>query len=518
MASVSNLDHPDNGRPDAWLREPGVAAALLAWAVAALVVIVVYVWFVSVGYWTWWPKTTYTYDLLGSAFKSGQLSLQDAPDPALLALPNPYDPAARVSTQYPWDASLYGGKYYLYWGPTAGLFLAVIKLFYGGQIADQYLVFVFVSGIFVFSCLLLLSLWRRYFRFDMPAGAVFLSFLALGLVGPATWLLNRPAGYEAAIAGGQFLFIAGLYFAVTALLETSYSTGKLILAGACWSLAVGSRASIVLPIAVMTLAIIVRLWRKSPRRFSMVRPIAALTVPLALGAAALAWYNWARFGSLTEFGQRYQLTVIDLNAMYGQVFSVRYIVDNLHNYLLNLVAIGRTFPFVTPLAPGRLPGSPALSIPPAEIEPVTGLLVSAPFLVYAILPLVALFGRPHRDSTSEAVAARHAREQSPRWLYVGLLCCGAISSLFILLYFYPTMRQLEDVVPVLALLAVLGFWEGWRYLRHHPVGLTLYGVAAFVLILVSILMSSLLAVTSYDDRFLHLNRELLRQLIRFFGR
>jgi len=244
----------------------------------------------------------------------------------------------------------------------------------------------------------------------------------------------------------------------------------------------------------------------------------ALAVPLALGGAVLGWYNWARFGSPIEFGLRYQLTFIDLHALYGQAFSVGYVIDNLHNYLINAVTVGRTFPFLTPLNPGRLPGGPALSIPQAEIEPVTGLLVSSPFLIYALLPLASLVGRFHQDPAGVVVPERREGQGSPHWLYVGLLGCAASSFFFVLLYFYPTMRQLEDVVPTLALLAVLGFWEGWRYLQHRPTGLPLYAVVGITLILASILASSLLAVTSYDDRFQHLNRELLRQLIRFFGR
>jgi len=35
-------------------------------------------------------------------------------DPRLAALPNPYDPNARAALFYPWDASYFGGHYYLY--------------------------------------------------------------------------------------------------------------------------------------------------------------------------------------------------------------------------------------------------------------------------------------------------------------------------------------------------------------------------------------------------------------------
>ncbi len=499
----------------------GVAApirAFLAFAAAAIIVLIVYVWLVSVGYWTWWPKTTYTYDLLGSAFRAGHLSLQDAPDPSLLALADPYEPAARVTIQYPWDASLFGGKYYLYWGPTPGLLLGILKLFYSGQIADQYLVFCFVLGLFGFSCLLVIAVWRRFYARDVPPAALFLSFLALGLVGPATWLLNRPAGYEAAISGGQFFFMAGLYFAVTAALSVDPSPGRLTLAGISWSLAVGARISILLPIAAMLIVIVARLVRQERDVRQRRRRLASLMIPLLAAGVILAWYNWARFGSPLEFGLRYQLTFINMRALYDQTFSARYVADNLYNYLLNPVARDRVFPFLLPMAPQRLPPGPALVVPPAQIEAVTGILLSSPFLVYALLPLAASLGRKPQGTPPSEEGLAVPAVRSPIWLYLGLTVSAAVAFIFILLYFFPTMRQEMDIVPLLALLAVFGFWEGWRYLEGRRLWLTLYGLATLALVLSSVLVGFLLAVTSYDNRFQHLNRDLLRELIRLFGR
>lgn len=498
------------------LREP--IPAFLAFAAAAVFVLVVYVWFISVGYWTWWPKTTYTYDLLGSAFRAGQLSLQDAPDPSLLALSDPYEPAARVTIQYPWDSSLFVGKYYLYWGPTPGLLLTILKLFYSGQIADQYLVFCFVLGLFIFACLLALAVWRKFFAGDVPTAVLFISFVALGLVGPGTWLLNRPAGYEAAIAAGQLFFIAGLYFAVTATLAADPSPGRLSLAGISWALALGARISILLPIVAMLIVIVARLLSQETDGRRRCRRLASLMLPLVAGGLILGWYNWARFGSPIEFGLRYQLTFINMRALYDQTFSVRYVPDNLFNYLFNPVARGRVFPFLLPLAPQRLPPGPVLLVPPAQIEPVTGILTSSPFLVYALLPLAALLGRKRQGTPTREEGLAVPAARSPLWLYRGLAISAAAAFIFILLYFFPTMRQEMDVVPLLALLAVFGLWEGWRHLGAHRLWLGFYGLASLTFILGSIVIGCLLAVTSYDNRFQHLNRDLLRELIRFFGR
>ena len=67
------------------------------------------------------PQHRY-YNLLADAFRAGQTSLLVTPSPELLALPNPYDPAQNAALRLH-DATLYRGRYYLYFGPTPALVL-----------------------------------------------------------------------------------------------------------------------------------------------------------------------------------------------------------------------------------------------------------------------------------------------------------------------------------------------------------------------------------------------------------
>jgi hypothetical protein len=67
-------------------------------------------------------KTDY-YNLLGDAFLDGQLSLPVKPAKELLALPNPYDPAANAPYRLH-DLSLYHDRYHLPWGPTPAVTLS----------------------------------------------------------------------------------------------------------------------------------------------------------------------------------------------------------------------------------------------------------------------------------------------------------------------------------------------------------------------------------------------------------
>ena len=70
----------------------------------------------------WHGQTSEYYALLTDAFLAGQTSLLVQPAAELLALPNPYDPIANGRFRLH-DATLYHGKYYLYFGPTPAIVL-----------------------------------------------------------------------------------------------------------------------------------------------------------------------------------------------------------------------------------------------------------------------------------------------------------------------------------------------------------------------------------------------------------
>ena len=131
------VDNPAGPHPPQDFIPSRPRASLLPLICCCLIILTVYVWLISVGTWTRWPTHWYAYDSLATSFLHGQLSLETRPDPALLALSNPYDPAARQGIPYPQDASLYNGRFYFYFGPFPALFLVIAKSFIPGQIGDQ---------------------------------------------------------------------------------------------------------------------------------------------------------------------------------------------------------------------------------------------------------------------------------------------------------------------------------------------------------------------------------------------
>jgi len=450
----------------------------------------VYTWFITAGRWTRWRETSDYYDQLARAFHKGQLSLEAQPSPALLALPNPYDPKVRKDVPFVNDASLYQGKYYLYWGPVPALVLAALKGIAPIGVGDQSFVFFFIGGTFLWAACLLIHLWQRFFSM-LPTWQLALGILLMGLAPPFTRMLAHPFIHEAAIAGGQFFLMGGLLLSVSALIPPSFSARKLVAAGILWACAIGTRVMLVFPTMAMlgtTLLFLVLTARQEGKWPRGLVPAAALLSPLLMGAAGLAWYNWARFGSVLEFGMRYQLASFNPITSYHDLFSRAYVVQNLYNYLLNPFWISARFPFVAPLD-----GSEALL--PAEVRRIyiaegklSGLLYGAPFLLFAI-PIVA-------DELRKWLPPRsRAANSSPALGWIALSLLGGFTASFLpmMAFFFAAARYTADFLVLLLALAVLGFWRLSLLERALPLRCHLFSLLGGGLGLYSVLITTALA-------------------------
>jgi hypothetical protein len=482
-----------------------------------VLVLSIYVWYLTTGLWTSLPKTFATdlYDQLGTAFRKGQLFLDRRPAADLLALRDPFVVQQRKHvSSYIGDATLYGGKYYLYWGPVPALLLTAIKpTLYAGRIGDEVLVLVFVSGTFMLASTLLVNLWRRHFG-DVPRWAVLAAIPLVGLITPFTWVLNHPLIYEAALASAAMFFMGGISCTYLALRQRPAPAPILFLAGLSWALAIGSQFTQILPVATVLVLSTARLglgW--SWRRRSLFLRIGLLWAPVALTLLGLAWYNRARFGSALEFGYRYQLAVVNLHEHYREIFSPLYGVPNIHNYVLNPFRMHGEFPFLMPQY-GSVLADPSFG--PSRIyytEAITGLAFAAPFLAYALVPLIA--GAKSLWHSSRWQSAKPA-DSSLVWLVWSLLCAAGVQLAALLLFFYSAPRYLMPVMSALSILSVLGFWQAYRALAMHATAQKLNTLAAVLVGLGTIVASSLLAISSSQDRFLEGNPDLLRQINSLF--
>jgi len=474
-------------------------------------VLVVYVWYISVGLWSTWPARTRYYSLLAQGFLNHELALPVEPANKLLALSNPYDPAQHIRVEAPLDLSLYKGKFYLYWGPVPALILAVLKLLIPKDLPDSYLVFGFLCGLFLMQTQLAMRIWDRYFQ-NMPKWILVMFLFLAGLSVPSVWMLGRAEIYEAAITGGQFFFMAGFLAALAAVTKTHSADFKLLLAGICWSLAIGTRLTLILPISFLMLMVIYKLWMNDSAHLgNLLRKALQLGAPVVIGLALLAWYNWARFGSPSETGFTYQLAGPFIQQHLHEVMSYRYFVQNLYNYLLAPPQIQDQFPFIFSNG-GKIQSIlPFIDLPDFyNTNPVTGLLHAAPFVLFSlVLPFKSMAARQEGIQLSET-------NSEFVWLVRTLAGAVFLAFVFLLVFFWAAMRYVLDFMPMLMLLSMIGYCQAYTAAKARGRERNVV-VVGILLVGLSIVISQLLGISSSLKLFQSKNPAALNWFMKLFG-
>lgn len=279
------------------------------------------------------------YDLLARGLQEGHLYLPVKPNPRLLAKSDPYD--FKHWRYWLWDASLYNGRYYLYWGPVPGLCLWVWKALthWKDTIYDQWLVLAFMLGRLYAGAALIVS-FARTRGAKVPSWAIQLAVLVFGLAIPTPYFMARPLVYEASIAAGQCFLFCGLYAAYQGLEWPRVRLRLFALAGVCFALAFGSRGSLLVAAPLLTAGIALVAARPAGYSFRKLFVYGlALGTPIALGVVSYAVYNKLRFDSFTEFGLKYQLT----SRPFGT--DDKFFLPNVISYLTSEVKWSCHFPF-----------------------------------------------------------------------------------------------------------------------------------------------------------------------------
>ena len=474
-------------------------------------ILVLYVWLGSFGVFNHLPTITAYYDKLATAFTHGSLALEEQPDPALVALEDPFDRSQWRGINVPTDYSLYEGKYYLYFGPVPAVMLAIGKFLGVGAKGDQYPAFLFICGIFVVQALLITRIWKRFFA-NLSVWLVPTGILFAGLISPFPWVLTRARFFEAANTGGQFFFLLGLYLLLTMHTGDSLSKWKPLAAGASWALAMGSRPTMIFPmgITVLTFAVLeYGNYLQHKQVLKSLSPFMLALIPFIVGMSILGWYNWARFDSPFEFGFSYQLAGPDIQRYSEQLFSQKYVLPNFYNYALNQPMLIEKFPLITSAEGMGASIFSSITLPQIYYTGnITGILYSTPFMLFT---LVLLF--PRRKPASDAILKN--MEPFP---WTALLFAGIFLAEFIpfVSYFWVETRFFADFTPPLAILSMIGFWKGLDLLRDRPAWRNTYAVVGAVLIIFSILMGVALGLSAHEDAFKEFNPVLWKALYRDF--
>lgn len=424
-------------------RRPKTAEALL---VAVLVVLI--------GWFYWWTAFPIDrgevisstqpgyYNLQANGFLKGELSLDKPADPFLATLQNPWDPAQRGGHGLH-DATYFKGKYYMYFGvtPVLTLFLP-LKLLTGVSVSESAASVIFAWGGLVALTVLLWEIRWRYFPnisiFWMVGGT-----LAVGLAAMIPALLRRPSIWEVPITGAYFYTMMALY-GLHRSLRQAQSSGWLVFASLWLGFAIGARPVYLFGCAGLLIVLeyqrrgygrVLYAWRNTPWRRNVVGSI----VPLLAVGVGLAMYNYLRFGSIAEFGQRYQMAGDDVTKL--RLFSWAYPLYGLRLYLLEPATWTPYFPFVTVITPPPPP--------PGQlgVEDPYGIFPNIPF-VFVALGVGALWWPERRRMATRPLGA--------------FMLCAAVIGVFtmatVMSFGGITNRYMVDFVPALILIASVGMF------------------------------------------------------------
>ena len=414
----------------------------------------------------WFDQRPDAYNLVTAGWIRGQLALPIEPHPELLKLENPYDPVQNAPYRVH-DASLFRGKYYMYFGagPVAFL-LTPWRVLTGTYLTQALATGLFASLSFLVSTALFLRLRRRYWP-KAGTGAVVGGVLTLGLGSAGLQLAQSADFYPVPIACAAACGLAGLYALARAVGPKGFSAAWLAVASGAWGAALASRPNSILAAMVLGAPLLAIFAGLRAQRVTFARAAgqaAATGVPVVVIGLALLWHNWGRFDSPFEFGMKYQLA--------GEIFtqkqflSLGNFVVHFYDYLLSPAAWSRYFPFFQPSA-------------------------AQPYGVLLVMPVLWLM------AAVPAALRVAARPGEALWVLrvVGLAAAGVTAMVF--LFFGVTHRYYGDFLPFLLLLAAVGLVgldAKWRAAR----GRIFWRIAATAVVTFSIGINLLVCAQKAD--------------------
>lgn len=488
-------------RRDAW-KVPGFmrwSKVKGAWVAPAALVVAFYVWTCgSTGdLFQFTRRKPEYYTLLTDAFRSHHLYLTVAPVPQLLALSDPYDPAANAAYRAH-DLSLYHGKYYMYFGPAPVLTLFLPWHYVTGRrVAEDTAALIYLTVGYIFSLLLLrLLLHANDIRPSRILIAAAVLTLGMGQFGVVT--LRDPVVYGVAITAGYCFFAAGMYclarlIATHNRLLTRAAPNRAatvrerwlaITAGVLIGLTPGCRPQYALA-AVLLCAVYIYFLREGQRWEAI-----WFVAPIAVSGLLLMWYNFARFGNPFEFGTTYQLA--GSVSTRGVSLRLGNLARGLYYLLLFPPALAGQFPYIAPRY-----------VPPAGnlfVENAVGLLAISPAAVAGLaFPIWAARWKGARD-TRLILAALYGAA-------VVVLICTSLTG-------FAVGRYLIDFAPAFLEIALFAWLYGAMRTR-----LPSRRVAAAVVIgggVWSTAMGAALSV-GYNDFLRDHNPAAYRTLASWFG-
>jgi hypothetical protein len=425
----------------------------IATAAAVLLVLAAYAFFGSGGTFSFrrvaWDHafpgfTEGYYARLAESFLHGRLDLRFDPDPRWQQVTNVYDYESRKAQGMEWaywDASYYGGKFYLYFSPVpVVLFYLPFRLVARGYPPD--------SLIATLACAWAFLAGVAFVKRALARRATHVPFalwvLLLGVANVIPFMLADLRTYEVAIATGMAM--TAMWACALLRFVESGAPRHAMWMGLWLALAIATRPNL-LPLAIVTA---VALWRLGPHR--QTRAILFALVPLVAIGAVMAGYNFLRFGSVTELGVTYQISYVPvwrrrICSLCNFPEAMRF-VNNVVHYVFWAPHFDSAFPFVE-LQRSSL--DPGVSFTGGS-EQIGGVGALSPLtLLGTACALVLAAYRERRDDGARAAIAVLAGG----WLVLcGLSTCHWVTARYVLDFMLlMTVASVVCVERALSLLA-----------------------------------------------------------------
>lgn len=169
--------------------------------------------------------------------------------------------------------------------------------------------------------------------------------LIIMLFGSQILVLNGiPRFYEVPIAAGVFFAIAGIDFVLMSVYEENKNYLKMLIGALFLALAVACRPTQLLASLIIVPVLLRQFIENIKNKKDVAKNILVIAIPYLVVGILLMFYNYVRFGSILEFGAKYQLTIHDMYHLTNRIATIGVgVVCSLFsvpNFLPN-------FPFIT---------------------------------------------------------------------------------------------------------------------------------------------------------------------------
>ncbi|MCR5210466.1 MAG: hypothetical protein K6C99_09680 [Lachnospiraceae bacterium] len=290
-----------------------------------------------------WLKETPPVDSYGELTKAlarGHFYTDLIPDPNLLQMADPYNYELRESEQvdYLLDYAYYDGKYYVYFGVVPSVIAFLPYYMITGKMLSYSSCFFAVLAFFLSGLALFLSCFIKRYYGNISCGSYISSYILLVLMSSINVLFYAWMNYSIPQFFAITFFVWGAFFYTKAGSQTKHDKLFVAAGSFCFALIAGCRPQLAFCALLAYPLLREKMIKKGTLRYWL-----AFILPFALVALPLMYYNYARFGSVTDFGVYYNLTV---GQIHKQPFSLSGYKSALLFYLFTIPQFNTEFPWI----------------------------------------------------------------------------------------------------------------------------------------------------------------------------